>query len=88
MQIVSSTRPARRLTAAVIAGGLVLSACGGSSATTETSVGAEPATATTSQSTSQATAPAAARTVLAVSGNQIEVAPAGQDTLLWFWAPW
>lgn len=60
---------------------LFASACGGSSVT---GVAVEDRAAPASSDVLDVTEDE----VLSVTGEQVSVAVAGEDTLLWFWAPW
>jgi hypothetical protein len=77
----------------VVAGLLVLSACGGSGGDVATS-GSDRGTATSSApSAPDASAPAGSEllafTAPAVGGGEVDASiHQGRPTLLWFWAPW
>ena len=67
---------------------LATAACGGSDAVESTTDSTRPATPTTSAEEAT-TADAAPMLVATVSGGQIDLnSLEGQDTVLWFWAPW
>jgi hypothetical protein len=78
----------------VVAGLLVLAACGGSpeqAATTPTSTGAAPTTPSTATPTGSAPAGSEllAFTAPAIGGGEVDASiHQGRPTLLWFWAPW
>ncbi len=75
---------------------LILAACGGSSSGDAAAVSdagddaiAEPAPAPTSQPEVEGPPPFPATVVATSDGGQIDFGSlAGQDTVLWFWAPW
>lgn len=72
-----------RTAAAGAALALTLAACGGEATTTEAASGADDAVAS-----APAAAPIAG-SFPTVAGGQIDLASLeGQDTVLWFWAPW
>lgn len=83
----------------LIALALVATACGstaetvvesGSSAAADTTAPSEVAEAASEETTAPASAVAEADVLhaLTISGESVNVAAPGQDTLLWFWAPW
>ncbi len=76
--------PMRRRVAAAALGGLLLAACGGEDDTT--TVADAPAVSDTAEESAAAPVRASLPTV---NGGQFELGSIeGQDTVLWFWAPW
>lgn len=75
-----------RRTAALVFGAAVLvGACGSGS----DSAGSSTGDATTTPASSEAAAPAAAPILATSTGGQLDFGDlAGQDAVLWFWAPW
>lgn len=85
----------RFLRSSVVAGLLVLSACGGSSSegASTTTKPAGDATAPPTTATATASAPAGSEllafTAPAIGGGEVDASVyQGRPTLLWFWAPW
>lgn len=73
-----------RTAAASVALILTLAACGGDASTTDTAAPASDAAADTTP-----TGPALEGSFATVAGGQLDLgALNGQDTVLWFWAPW